>query len=126
MQKTIAIDFDGTLVEIDWPNVGKPLPGAIEAIKQLHADGHKLILNTCRTDFMLYDAENFLKKHNIRHLFLCINKNDPALIREYGVDCRKISADIYIDDKGLGTPTVDGFVDWPEVMKLVDQMDSKP
>jgi len=121
MQKVIAIDFDGTIVENDWPNVGPVIPGALEVIELLHLHGHKLILNTCRVDGTLKIAEDFLKAQDMHHCFLCVNVNDPELILHYGVDCRKISADIYIDDRAIGIPTKDGLVDWFSILRLMKQ-----
>ena len=45
----IAIDFDGTIVEDAYPNIGKPLIFALDTIKKLQADGHRLILWTYRS-----------------------------------------------------------------------------
>ena len=44
---TIAIDFDGTIVEHAYPEIGHPIPFAIETLLQLQEDGHRLILWTC-------------------------------------------------------------------------------
>ena len=40
----INIDFDGTIVEHRYPDIGKNVPGAISVITQLWLEGHKLIL----------------------------------------------------------------------------------
>lgn len=45
----IAIDFDGTCVTHEFPNVGKDI-GAVPILKRLVAKGHKLILYTMRSD----------------------------------------------------------------------------
>lgn len=55
---TIAIDFDGTIVEHAYPEIGKPIPFAIETLKQLIKDGHQLILWTVREGDLLNDAVN--------------------------------------------------------------------
>lgn len=44
----ISIDFDGTIVRERWPDIGSPLPGALAAIRKLHAAGHTIIINSCR------------------------------------------------------------------------------
>jgi len=44
----ISIDFDGTIVRERWPDIGAPLPGALAAIRKLHAAGHTIIINSCR------------------------------------------------------------------------------
>ena len=42
----IAIDFDGTIVEHKYPEIGREIPFAIETLKRLQADRHKLILDS--------------------------------------------------------------------------------
>ena len=60
--KTIAIDFDGTIVEHDYPRIGKEMLFAFATIKELQKKGHKLILHTYRTGNLLEDAVEFCKK----------------------------------------------------------------
>ena len=94
-----AIDFDGTLCELAWPEIGQPKHDVIEYCKQLKADGHKLILNTCREGDMLHKAIAWCMGHGLT--FDAHNANLPDRITEYGGDCRKISADYYLDDKNM-------------------------
>ena len=58
----IAIDFDGTIVEDAYPNIGKPLIFALDTIKKLQADGHRLILWTYRSGQKLTEAVDFCKE----------------------------------------------------------------
>ena len=44
---TIAVDFDGTIVEHKYPAIGKEKPFAIETLKRLQFEGHRLILEDC-------------------------------------------------------------------------------
>ncbi|HAW51174.1 MAG TPA: hydrolase, partial [Flavobacteriales bacterium] len=44
--KTIAVDFDGTIVEHAYPEIGKEMLFAFETLKALRDKGHKLILWT--------------------------------------------------------------------------------
>lgn len=46
--RTIVVDFDGTLVENAWPGIGDWKPGAIEAMYRLHEAGFKLVLFSAR------------------------------------------------------------------------------
>ena len=57
----IAVDFDGTVVEDRYPAIGKPMPFAIETLKMLQADGHRIILWTYRHGKKLDEAVEFLK-----------------------------------------------------------------
>lgn len=109
----LAIDFDGTIVQDDFPRVGLPMPGAIEAIKELHKMGFRLVLWTCRVGSHLDDACRFLSKHNLTELFEPCNQNCSDLVERFDSDSRKIYADIYIDDKNLG-----GFLGWKSTLAL--------
>lgn len=107
----ISIDFDGVIVEDKYPNIGKIKEGAKEVINELYQN-NLLILNTCRTNHHLQEAKSFLIHNNIP--FHHINENAPTLIAKYGGDTRKISADVYIDDKNLG-----GFPGWEKVKEIL-------
>lgn len=93
----LAIDFDGTIVEDKYPEIGELKPDAVEVINRLKKD-YFLILNTCRTGEKLKEAVDFLKANGIE--FDLVNENHPALIDQYG-DTRKIFATYYIDDRSL-------------------------
>ena len=60
----IAIDFDGTCVTHDYPRIGKDI-NAVNVLKKLVANGHKLILNTMRSGKELKEAINWFKKNDI-------------------------------------------------------------
>lgn len=112
----IAVDFDGTLAKNAYPEIGEPMPGAVEAMQRLKAEGHYLIVWTCRTGELLKDAVNWLLVHNIP--FDRINDHNPENLAEYGEGGLKIYADVYIDDKNLG-----GFGGWFEAMKTLGYED---
>ena len=46
----IAVDFDGTIVEHEFPDIGPPVPGAIESLKRFQDAGVKIILWTTRSN----------------------------------------------------------------------------
>ena len=96
---TYAVDFDGTLCENAWPEIGKPKYKVIDYCNALKAEGHKLILNTCREGVMLHKAVAWCATFAL--FFDAYNQNLPEHITTYGGDCRKIFADFYIDDKNL-------------------------
>lgn len=101
MQAIAAIDFDGTLVTHEWPNIGKPIPEVVTFVKDLQSRGWKLILWTCRTGSKLREAVKYCNKVlNLR--FDAVNNNLPETIRSYG-DCRKVNADLYIDDRAINS-----------------------
>lgn len=109
-----AIDFDGTICFNSWPEVGKEIPGAISTIKKI-AKYNTIILWTCRQGEALEKAIEFCLSRGIK--FDYINENVPELIEKYGSDCRKITADYYIDDKSIFCK--DNIVRWNEIDKLL-------
>lgn len=97
--KTIAVDFDGVLVKDAYPKIGEPNEWLIEALKKLYKD-NTLILWTCRNGDLLEEAVAFLEKRGLK--FHYVNENSDATLEKYDyVDSRKITADIYLDDKSL-------------------------
>ncbi len=92
-----AIDFDNTIAYTEFPKIIKPIPYAVEVLQILTEDPYStLILWTCREGKCLEDALNFCKLHKIK--FDYINENCKRNLDLYKNDCRKISADVYIDD----------------------------
>ena len=112
----IAIDFDGTIVRSKWPDIGPFRFAAKPVLRWLQRRGHTLILWTCREHKHLEAAKRFLWSHGI--WFDYYNLNAPARVTEYGGDCRKISADLYIDDRA-------GWVFWPLVAAKVLWMEAR-
>ena len=98
--KTIAIDFDGTLVFHEFPKIGAEIPLARMVLQRLAKAGHRLILWTCRSGHDLLAAVNFVELDMGIDLY-CFNSNG---IDDAYSGCPKIFADLYIDDASLGTP----------------------
>ena len=96
---TIAIDFDGTIVEDNFPAIGTIKEETVEFMEKLKKQGHTIIVWTCREGEELEKAKEFLKKEQIPFDYL--NENDQKLINKYDNDCRKVGADFYIDDKAV-------------------------
>ena len=97
MKRTIAVDFDGTLCENRYPKIGEPNTELIRQLIEEQEAGAELILWTCRGGEMLKAAVAWAKKQGLR--FDYVNRNTRERIRAYKSDSRKISADIYIDDR---------------------------
>lgn len=104
---TIAVDFDGTIVEHRYPKIGSEIPFAIQTLQALQKKGHKLILWTYRSGSELEDAIQFCDTKGLE--FYAINKSYPEEKLNENTS-RKILADIYIDDRNFG-----GLPDWPEI-----------
>ena len=107
----IAVDFDGTIVEDAYPEVGKAKLFVFETLKELQKDGHRLILWTYRNGRKLDEAVAFCKKNDIE--FYAVNKNYPEENFE-GKVSRKINADVFIDDRNIG-----GMLGWGEIYTLI-------
>lgn len=93
----VAVDFDGTICENAWPGIGEPNWELINWLCWWREKGNKLILWTNRTGEKLEEAVTACKTWGLR--FDAVNENLPERILFYGNDCRKISADYYIDDR---------------------------
>lgn len=97
MARVVAVDFDGTLCECKYPDIGAPVTPVIEYVKERKAAGDIIILWTCRVGEHLENAVEWCKRQGLT--FDYINENAPEKVGQYGEDTRKISADEYIDDK---------------------------
>lgn len=95
-----AVDFDGTLsVGSRWPEMGKPNKPLFDFLIRQQAAGAKIILWTNRSGGLLMGAVEFCRHRGL--VFDAVNENLPDLIELYGNDSRKVSADVYIDDKAI-------------------------
>lgn len=96
---TIAVDFDGTIVEHRYPEIGKEKPFAIQCLKQLQQEGNRLILWTSREGKLLEDAVAFCHERGLDFYAVNSNQPDDALFK---YPSAKVIADVYIDDRNLG------------------------
>lgn len=99
MKKVIAIDFDGTLFENKWPEVGMPIAPNINRAKNEKANGAVLILWTCREGEKLAEALAACRAAGLE--FDYVNENTDELKAAFGTDPRKIAATEYWDDRAV-------------------------
>ena len=106
----IAIDFDGTLFENNWPEIGKPKIEVINKTKEFIDNKAELIVWTCRENESLKNALEICKKYGL--VFSAVNDNSPSqkiyskkILEETGdtFSPRKVFADIYVDDRSNGS-----------------------
>ncbi|WP_458459417.1 hypothetical protein [Pseudobutyrivibrio sp.] len=97
--KIIAVDFDNTLCFSSWPDLGEPNIPLIRYLRQEQLSGSKIILWTCRAGKQLADATAWCKTQGLT--FDAVNDNLPEIIELYGHNSRKITCDVYIDDRNL-------------------------
>ena len=107
----IAVDFDGTIVEHQYPAIGKEKLFAFQTLKELEKRGARLILWTFRTGKELEEAVEYCRKNGIE--FYAVNRNYPEEVFDETVS-RKIDADIYIDDRNIC-----GFKGWSDVWQTL-------
>ena len=107
----IAVDFDGTIVEHEYPKIGEEKLFAIETLKQIQRRGHQLILWTYRTGRELDEAVEFCRNKGLE--FYAVNKSYPEEVFDSNSP-RKIDADMFIDDRNFG-----GFVEWGIVWQKI-------
>lgn len=110
----IAVDFDGTIVEHRYPEIGEERPFAIEVLKMLIADRHKVILYTMRNGKLLEDAVNWCAERGVE--FYAVNSDEP---NDFRADRNanfspKVNADYFIDDRNIG-----GLPDWTTIYKII-------
>lgn len=119
----IAVDFDGTCVTHEFPEIGKEI-GAVPVLRFLVNQGHQIVLNTMRSSRdghrdVLREAVYWFQKHNI--ILHGVNEN-PS--QKSWTESPKVYAHLYIDDAALGIPLVTDrhkrpFVDWTKVVELL-------
>lgn len=96
---TIAVDFDGTLADTDATKIYSPNTKLINYLIARRENGDKVILWTCREGSRLEQAVEWCKEQGLE--FDAVNDNLPGL-KLFGINPRKIAADVYIDDAMYG------------------------
>lgn len=116
-KRIIAVDFDGTVVEHEFPNIGMPQPGALQFISNCLTRGDYVIIWTCRTGRYLKAVKEYFAKNGFDHKRLkknlLFNENAPLDFKPEP----KVYYDVLIDDRNYGglPMTSDGFVDWHKI-----------
>ena len=99
INKIIAVDFDGTLCEDQYPEIGPAKYSVIDRLKAEQEAGAKIILWTCRTERQLAEAVFWCTLRGLK--FDAINENLKSSLEQYGNDTRKIYATEYWDDRAI-------------------------
>lgn len=112
-RKIVAVDFDGTVVDHRYPDVGPEAPGAVMHLRDLVAGGWDIVLFTMRSGEELDAAVRWFAERDIP--LFGVNRNPE---QDSWTTSPKAYAQVYIDDAALGCPLVEiaGFkrkcVDW--------------
>lgn len=113
--KTVyAVDFDGTLCEEKFPEIGPQRLETVKLVQAIQEAGNPWILWTLREGPRLEEALSWLAERGLKPD--AVNDNLPELKAMYGNNPRKVAADFYIDDRSLIT--------WEDKMKIYDAAQS--
>ena len=111
----IAVDFDGTIVEHKYPEIGQEVPFAIDTLKMLIKDQHRLILWSVREGALLEEAVEWCRARGVE--FYAVNKDYPEEEKEKNNHfSRKLKADFFIDDRNVG-----GLPEWGQIYQMISQ-----
>lgn len=130
--RIIAVDFDGTIVRHEYPDIGAPVPLAIETLVALLDEGHELILWTMRSDGerqgpTLTQAVEFCRANGIDLAGVNANPTQGSW-----TSSPKAYAHVYIDDAAIGCPLVhpdDGgrpYADWQAIRDALIERELLP
>lgn len=114
---TIAVDFDGTIVEHRYPKIGQERPFAIDTLKMLIAERHRLVLWTVREGELLDEAVEYCRQRGVE--FYAVNKDYPEEKLTDSNYSRKLKVDLFIDDRNLG-----GLPDWGTIYRMIKEKKS--
>ena len=118
--KYVALDFDGTLVTHEFPNIGTPVPFAKAGIDYLVSQGVEIILYTMRSGEYLNEALQYCADNGIRIHHANFNPTQSKW-----TNSPKVYAHWYIDDSSMGGPmrydveSESYVVDWKELLTLM-------
>lgn len=110
----IAVDFDGTIVSHRYPDIGEEKPFAIETLKMLQQEQHRLILWTVREGDLLKDAVEWCRSRGLE--FYAVNRDYPEEEPSHRGYSRKLKVDLFIDDRNLG-----GIPDWGDIYRMIHE-----
>ena len=109
----IAVDFDGTIVEHKYPEIGNEIPFATETLRMLIQERHKLILWSVREGRLLDEAVAWCRERGVE--FYAVNRDYPEeSIENNNHFSRKLKADLFIDDRNIG-----GLPDWGQIYRMI-------
>ena len=110
---TIAVDFDGTIVKHKYPEIGEEIPFAVETLKELQKEQHRIILWSVREGALLDEAVQWCHERGLD--FYAVNRDYPEETTENNPHfSRKLKVDVFIDDRNLG-----GLPEWGTIYKMI-------
>lgn len=118
-RQVLCIDFDGTIVENAFPQIGKLKPNVVEVLQKLN-EKYDIVISSCRTSKEFEGSPERLKI--IQDMINCLIDNKIPYKRIDMGDEGKVIADYYIDDRAISFNSkhnlnVDGSFDWEEILE---------
>ena len=110
----IAIDFDGTIVEDAYPEIGDPKIFAFETLKEMQKEHNQLILWTSREGDELEEAVDFCRKNGVQ--FYAVNNSYPEEKYDENIS-RKINCEVFVSHKNIG-----GLMGWGETWQEIKKI----
>ena len=114
---TIAVDFDGTIVEHRYPEIGREIPFATDTLRMLAQEGHRLILWSVREGELLDEAVAWCRERGVE--FYAVNRDFPEETRNHDNYSRKLKVELFIDDRNVG-----GLPDWGLIYTMIKERKS--
>lgn len=127
--KRIAVDFDGTLCDFAFPNIGPMKTGAKQALATFRKLGYRVIIWSCRACHWDYDvyggdpAQPVMERSNVKAMKQWLDDNGIEYDEIDDGSRGKPLADFYIDDKAV---RLDNNTNWADIMAAVVLMQPPP
>jgi histidinol phosphatase-like enzyme len=119
--KVICVDFDGTIYDHDYPDVGPIKPGVIDALTRLREAGWWIAISSCRTKQQRFpvketdfDGNTVETPFDSARLMAAILDRDGVPYDEILV-VDKPYARYYVDDRGISLGCPRCGRNWPEI-----------
>jgi hypothetical protein len=120
----ICLDFDHTLFMNDYPNVGNPVPHAIDAVRTLKSEGHYIIVASGRANRSERSGPD--RKLGIWRMVHALRVHGVPYDEIDDGSQGKILADLYVDDKSLGAPLTvfenKYVIDWYVAIPMIEHL----
>ena len=123
MQKIVAVDFDGTLCDHEFPSIGAPKVGAKEALQRIRDLGFKILIWTCRTCHFNYEifggdpSTHTFERQSVKDMIAWLDANEIPYDEIDDGSRGKPLADFYLDDKAL---RFDSSTNWFTIANIIE------
>src|ERR1017187_5307235 len=107
MTPSVSIDFDGTIVDHEYPHIGALKPGAKEALEALRHYGFWIIISSCRTSGMYPEVfshtpgQPVAERQCVLDMIKFLDDNGIPYDQIDDGSVGKVMADFYVDDKAV-------------------------